>query len=149
MWPSRYRLLDSIPWHTGIGRTLPLTETTVSTNSPGSCEFAGTRPGVHGDGLADDEAICDELPDGLAGVGVGDLADLVGIKPNLALSAADDGGRQALLGGKIDPIVRRSQLLLMMSRDAILRPTRAGFRSRIISSRGGEKTRRAVCLHLD
>lgn len=92
---------------------------------------------MHGDGLADDEAICDELSDGLAGVGVGDLADLVGIKPNLALSTADDGGRQALLGGKIDPIVRRSQRLLIMSRHATGRPTRAGSRCRFISSRGG------------
>jgi len=50
---------------------------------------------VHRHGLADDEAICDELADGLAGVGVGDLADLIGIEPDLALSAADDGGRQA------------------------------------------------------
>jgi hypothetical protein len=61
---------------------------------------------VHGDGLADDEAIGHELSDGLAGVGVGDFAGLVGIKPDLALSAADDGGRQALLGGEIDPIAR-------------------------------------------
>jgi hypothetical protein len=59
---------------------------------------------VHRHGLADDEAICDELADGLAGVGVGDLADLIGIEPDLALSAADDGGRQALLGGEVDPV---------------------------------------------
>lgn len=64
---------------------------------------------MHRNGLADDEAICDELADGLAGVGVGDLADLIGIEPDLALSAADDGGRQALLGGEIDPVKRRSQ----------------------------------------
>lgn len=61
---------------------------------------------MHGDGLADDKAISHELSDGLAGVGVGDFAGLVGIKPDLALSAADDGGRQALLGGEIDPIAR-------------------------------------------
>lgn len=61
---------------------------------------------MHGNGLADDEAICNELADGLAGVGVGDLADLIGIEPDLALSAADDGCRQALLGGEVDPVVR-------------------------------------------
>jgi hypothetical protein len=61
---------------------------------------------VHGDWLADDEAISHELSDGLAGVGIADFAGLVGIKPDLALSAADDGGRQALLGGEIDPIAR-------------------------------------------
>jgi hypothetical protein len=44
----------------------------------------------------------------LAGVGVGDLAGLIGIEPDLALSAADDGGRQALLGCKVDPIVRKN-----------------------------------------
>jgi hypothetical protein len=61
---------------------------------------------VHGHRLADDEAICNELADGLAGVGVGDFAGLIGIEPDLALSATDDGGRQALLGGEIDPIVK-------------------------------------------
>jgi hypothetical protein len=61
---------------------------------------------VHGDGLSDDEAICNELSDGLAGVGVGDFAGLIGIEPDLALSAAYDGGRQALLGSEVDPIVR-------------------------------------------
>lgn len=63
--------------------------------------------------LADDEAICDELSDGLAGVGVGDFADLIGVKPDLALSAAYDGGRQALLGSEVDPIVRRESQLLI------------------------------------
>jgi hypothetical protein len=61
---------------------------------------------VHGDGLADDKSICDELSDGLTGVGVRDLADLIRIKPDLSLSAAHDGGRQALLSGEVDPIVR-------------------------------------------
>jgi hypothetical protein len=45
---------------------------------------------VHGDRLLDDEAIGNELSDGLAGVGIGNLAGLIGIKPDLALSAADD-----------------------------------------------------------
>ena len=96
----------SIPRHTGIGRTLTFTETTVSTNSSGGCELTGAGSRVHGDRLLDDEAICNELADGLTGVGVGDLAGLIGIEPNLALSAAYDGGRQALLGGEIDPIER-------------------------------------------
>ena len=61
---------------------------------------------MHGDGLADDKAICDELSDGLAGIGVRDLTDLIGIKPDLSLSAAHDGCRQALLSGEVDPIVR-------------------------------------------
>lgn len=57
---------------------------------------------MHSDWLADDEAISNELSDGLTGVGIGDLAGLIGVEPNLALSAAYDGGRQTLLGGEID-----------------------------------------------
>ncbi len=64
------------------------------------------RARVHGDGLSDDETICNELADGLAGVGIGDLAGLIGIEPDLALSTTDDGRREALLGGEIDPIMR-------------------------------------------
>lgn len=58
---------------------------------------------MHGDGLADDEAIADEFSDGLTGVGVGDLVNLVGVEPDLALTASDDGRRKALLSAKIDP----------------------------------------------
>lgn len=93
--------------HTGIGGTLPLSETTVATNSSGKVQLtrAGTR--VHGDGLSDDEAIGHELADRLAGVGVGDLVDLVGIEPNLALTAAEDIGREALLGDQVDPVQQK------------------------------------------
>jgi hypothetical protein len=88
--------------HTSIRSTLPLTKTTVSTNSSCSCEFPGTRSRMHGNGLSDDEAICDELSDSLAGIGVGDLAGLIGVEPDLALSAADNGCCQTLLGGEVD-----------------------------------------------
>ena len=74
----------------------------AESSSGGQLPGAGTR--VHGDGLADDEAILDELADGLAGVGVGDFADLVGVEPDLALSAADHGGREALLSAEVDPV---------------------------------------------
>lgn len=40
--------------------------------------------------LSDDEAIGDELADGLARVGVGNLALLAGIQPDFALTAAND-----------------------------------------------------------
>lgn len=90
--------------HTGIGGTLPLSETTVATNSSGKVQLTRTGTRVHGDGLSDDEAIGDELANGLAGVGVGDLVDLVGIEPNLALTAAEDIGREALLGDQVDPV---------------------------------------------
>jgi len=93
---------DNLARHTSICSTLSLTKTTVSTNSSCSCEFPGARSRVHGDGLSDDEAICDELSDGLAGVSIRDFAGLIGIKPDLALSAANDGGREALLSGEVD-----------------------------------------------
>lgn len=69
---------------------------------------------MHGDWLADDEAIGNEFADGLTGVGVGDFAGLVGVEPNLALSAADDGSRQTFLSCKVDPIVRKKSQLLML-----------------------------------
>jgi len=90
--------------HTGVGGTLSLTVATVATFSSGKVQLAGTGPGVHRDGLADDEAIGDELSDGLAGVGVGDLALLVGVEPDLALAAADDRRGKALLSSQVDPV---------------------------------------------
>lgn len=92
-----------VPWHTSISCTLSLTETTVSTNSSCGCEIAGSGSGVHGDWLADDESISYELSDGLAGVGIGDLAGLIRIEPNLALSTSYNGCREALLCSEIDP----------------------------------------------
>lgn len=72
--------------------TLTLTQAAVTTDTAGQVELAGTGTGVHGHGLADDEAILDELANGLAGVGVGDFAHLIGVEPNLALAAAHHGG---------------------------------------------------------
>jgi hypothetical protein len=110
---SKIFIPGGVPWHTGISGTLSLTETTVSTDSSCSGEFTSACAGVHGNGLADDEAICNELADGLAGVGVRDFAGLIGIEPDLALSTADDGGRQTLLGCEIDPIMIKFRQLLM------------------------------------
>lgn len=95
--------VNCIPGHTSILGTLPLTETTVSANSSGSGQGSGTGTGVCGHRLADDEAIGNELADGLAGVGVGDFVNLVRVEPDLALSAADNGRRKALLRAEIDP----------------------------------------------
>ena len=92
--------------HTGLLGTLALTQTAVTTDPAGGVELTGTGTGVHGDGLADDEAVLDELADGLAGVGIGDFAHLVGVEPNLALAAANHGGGEALLGAKVDPVMR-------------------------------------------
>ena len=79
-----------VPGHTGILGTLALTQTAVTAVAAGLVELTGAGTGVHGDGLADDQAIADELADGLARVGVGDLAHLIGVEPDLALATADD-----------------------------------------------------------
>lgn len=110
-----------VPGHTGVLGTLPLTETSVTADSPGGGQLTSTGTRVHGDRFLDDpsdtilpaksplsmylddEAIADELADGLAGVGIRNLADFVGVEPDLALSAADDGGRETLLGAEVDP----------------------------------------------
>lgn len=76
----------------------------MATDTAGEVQLTGTGTRVHGDWLADDEAIGDELADGLAGVGVGDLVDLVGVEPDLALAAAEDISREALLSSQVDPI---------------------------------------------
>lgn len=115
-----------IPGHTGVLGTLSLTETTVATDAASGGQLTGAGARVHGDGLADDEAIGDELADGLAGVGVGDLVDLVGVEPDLSLAAANDRGRQALLGAKVDPVARRMSVpVLLDCGGAFLPPGRA------------------------
>jgi hypothetical protein len=89
----------------------------MSTESLCGDHVSRACPGVHCDWLADDEAIGDELADGLTGVCVGDLGDLVWVKPDLALSASNNGRRKALLGAKVNPtdkiLVHADQKLLL------------------------------------
>ena len=87
--------------HARVRGTLPLAEAAVSADAAGGGELSGTGSRVHGDLLADDEAIGDELADGLAGVGVGDLRGFVGVEPDLAFAAAGHGGGEAFLGAQI------------------------------------------------
>ena len=94
----------NVPGHTGILGTLSLTETTVSADTTSGVQLTGTGARVHGDRLADDEAIADQLADRLTRVGVGDLVHLIRVEPHFALAAADHGGREALLGTEVDPI---------------------------------------------
>lgn len=94
---------EDLAGHTGVGSTLSLTVATVSALSSGKVQLAGTASRVHGDGLSDDEAIGDELSNRLARVGIGDLACLIRIQPNLALAAADDRRGEALLSSQVDP----------------------------------------------
>lgn len=76
---------------------------------------------MHDYGLANDKAIGNELADGLAGVGVGDFVDFVRVQPYLALAAADDRGREALLRAKVDPVVRNILLATASMRSSSLR----------------------------
>ena len=105
----RHQEIYYIPRHSGILGTLPLTETPVSADPPGLSEFAGTSTRVHCLGLVDDEAIAQQLADGLAGVGGGDFVDFIRIQPDLALAAADHGRGQALLCAKVDPDSKRAR----------------------------------------
>ena len=59
---------------------------------------------MHGDWLADNKAIRDEFAYCLAGVGIGDFVDFIGIEPDLALSTACNRGGEALLSSEIDPV---------------------------------------------
>lgn len=76
----------------------------MTTDSAGGVELAGAGARVHRHRLTDDQAIADELADRLPRVGVGDLRDLIGVEPDLALATADHGGRETLLGEKVDPV---------------------------------------------
>jgi hypothetical protein len=77
----------------------------MSADSSRRGQVSSSCPRVHGDGLADDEAIADQFADGLARVGVGNFVHLTGVEPDLALAAADDRGGEALLRPEIDPVV--------------------------------------------
>lgn len=59
---------------------------------------------MHRDWLADDKAIRDELADCLAGVGIGDFVDFIGIEPDLAFSTSCNRSSEALLGSKVHPV---------------------------------------------
>lgn len=116
----------------------------MSTHSASGVEFTGTGARVHGDGLADDQAIADQLADSLAGVGVGDFAHLIGIEPDLALTAADHGRRKALLGGEVDPVQRReksvSARFFKVSSRKMLEPSNSSISSTIDENASAEES---------
>ena len=60
----------------------------------------GTR--VHNSGLLHDETISLEALNVATAIGQGNFVDFVGVQPNLALSALEDGSGEALLQTKID-----------------------------------------------
>merc|ERR1712029_1309893 len=81
----------------GVLGTLPLSVASVASLPPGLCGLTDTGSGVDGGGLLDGETVLDQLAHILSGVGVADLADLVGVKPHLVLAAFEYGGGQPLL----------------------------------------------------
>lgn len=64
-------------------------------------ELAGAVARVHSNGLADDKTILHKATDVLAGVGVGDFVDLIGVEPDLSLSALENCRREAFLQAQI------------------------------------------------
>jgi hypothetical protein len=107
--------VSNVPWHTGVLATLSLSHTSVTTDSPRLVQGACTSAGVCGDRLANDKTIFGELADCLTRVGGGDFGGFIGIKPNLALSAVENGRRKAFLGGEIDPTRRKRSVFILLS----------------------------------
>ena len=70
--------------------------------SLGLVSQAHTGTGVHDGGLLDNKTISLQTGDVATGVCQGNFVGLVGIQPNFALSALQDGCREALLKTKID-----------------------------------------------
>ena len=69
----------------GVRCSLPLTEPTVTTFPPGLVVGSHAGPGVDCHRLLDHQTVLDQLADVGAGVGVGDLVDLVGVQPHLRI----------------------------------------------------------------
>jgi hypothetical protein len=83
--------------HAGLTGTLTLTGTRVATEALGGKPAADGRARVHDGGLLDNNTGVNEGADGGARVGGGDVGDLGGVHPDLALTALEDRGREALL----------------------------------------------------
>ena len=69
----------------------------------------------------------------LTGVGVRDLVDLVRVEPDLALSAADNGRREALLRAEVDPKFIQRQYV---SSDAVAGSTEEVGKRGVIATPG-------------
>ena len=59
--------------------------------------FSASSPGMGSHRLPDDQPIFDQLPDLLAGVGIGDFISLIGVQPDLLFASAKDPGGKPLL----------------------------------------------------
>ncbi|TQE04609.1 hypothetical protein C1H46_009802 [Malus baccata] len=77
--------------------TLALTISRVTSLSLSLLHNMCTRARVDVGWLPDDETILDQLSYVLARVGHGDLADFIGVEPDLAVTALEDTGGEPLL----------------------------------------------------
>ena len=83
--------------HSSIGSTLSLTYTHMPALPASQGVFPASSPGMDSHRLPDDQPIFDQLPDLLAGVGIGDFIGLIGVQPDLLLATAKDTGGKPLL----------------------------------------------------
>ena len=83
--------------HSSIGSTLLLTYTHMPALPASQGVFPALSLGMDSHRLPDDQPIFDQLPDLLAGVGIGDFIGLIGVQPDLLLATAKDTGGKPLL----------------------------------------------------
>lgn len=83
--------------HTSLSGTSALTGTSVTTLSFSEKVQSHSGPGVDSDGLLDDETVLNELANSLSGVSQSNLAGLIRIEPNSALTALGDRSRKTSL----------------------------------------------------
>ena len=83
--------------HSSIGSTLSLTYTHMPALLASQGVFPALSPGMDSHRLPDDQPIFDQLPDLLAGVGIGDFISLIGVQPGLLFATAKDAGGKPLL----------------------------------------------------
>ncbi|KAF4022115.1 hypothetical protein G4228_014114 [Cervus hanglu yarkandensis] len=83
--------------HSSIGSTLSLTYTHMPALPASQGVFPASSPGMDSHRLPDDQPIFDQLPDLLAGVGIGDFISLIGVQPDLLFATAKDAGGKPLL----------------------------------------------------
>ena len=77
--------------------TFPLSVAGVPALPPGLGVLPDPGPRVHSHGLLDHETVLDELADVLPRVGVRNLVDLVGVKPDLVAAALHHRSGEPLL----------------------------------------------------
>eukprot|EP01083_Nonionella_stella_P148710 471224_1 len=88
---------ENLEGKTGVSSTTTLTDTSVTALGLGSITSPHSASGVDNSGLLHDETILFQTSNVAAGIGQRNFIDLVGVQPDLALSAFEDGGREALL----------------------------------------------------